>query len=349
MSHGHTTNHHGSDGLAFDPTDPHGATHHEHVIIPRRTLMNVLLVLLFFTLLTVGLSRAEVWAADFFNVVIPQWVNVAIAMSIATVKGLLVLLFFMQLKYDNKLNAIIFSNCIFAVGLFLFFSMIDLGNRGVIYDWKKGEIAVGGTGGISRGSGDSKETVTGGVVNFAREKYLAEWGPEKFDRIKASVKHEHAHHAAAQHAQLQPRRPRLNGRALHNRARGSARPRRRQPRPSGARRARRRRQARAGSRPRRAQGICAQGSRARRPLKSRPAPAARSALADARRPPMTAAPTSRAPDAPAPPRRPIARRAPRSPPRRGFARAPRCVLLVHGRARQQRALGQDPPGLHEGQ
>lgn len=197
MSHGHSTNHHGSDGLTFDPTDPHGATHHEHVIIPRRTLMNVLLVLLFFTLLTVGLSRAEVWAADFFNVVIPQWVNVAIAMSIATVKGLLVLLFFMQLKYDNKLNAIIFSNCIFAVGLFLFFSMIDLGNRGVIYEWKKGEIAVGGTGGVSRGSGDSKETVTGGVVKFAREKYLAEWGPEKFERIKASVKHEHAHHAAA--------------------------------------------------------------------------------------------------------------------------------------------------------
>lgn len=195
MSHAHDA-HHGTDGLAFDPTDPHGATHHEHVIVSPRTLMAVLLTLLFFTLLTVGLSRAEVWAAGYFDVMIPQWVNVAVAMSIATIKGLLVLLFFMQLKYDNKLNSIIFANCIFAVGLFLFFSMIDLGNRGVVYDWKKGEIEVGGLGGVSRGTGDHKETISGGVVNFAREKYLAEWGPEKFERIKASVKHEHAHHGS---------------------------------------------------------------------------------------------------------------------------------------------------------
>lgn len=191
MSHAHGSHH--SPG-AVDPTDPHGDTHHEHVIISKSTLMNVLLVLLFFTVLTVGLSRAEVWAADYFDVVIPQWVNVAVAMSIATIKGLLVLLFFMQLKYDNKLNAIIFANCIFAVGLFLFFSMIDLGNRGVVYPWKQGEISVGGTGGVSRGKGDQKETISGGVVNFAREKYLAQWGPEKFAKIKASVKHEHAHH-----------------------------------------------------------------------------------------------------------------------------------------------------------
>lgn len=197
MSYGHASHTPGPDGLAFDPTDPHGATHHEHVIIPRRTLMAVLMTLLFFTLLTVGLSRAEVWAAGYFNVEIPQWVNVAVAMSIATIKGLLVLLFFMQLKYDNKLNAIIFANCIFAVGLFLFFTTIDLGNRGVIYEWKQGEIMLGGTGGVTRGSGDTKETLTGGVVNFAREKHLAQWGPEKFARIKASVKHEHAHHAAS--------------------------------------------------------------------------------------------------------------------------------------------------------
>ena len=187
---------------ALDPTDPHGATHHEHVIIPKSTLMNVLLVLLFFTLLTVGLSRAEVWAAGYFGIEIPQWVNVAVAMSIATVKGLLVLLFFMQLKYDNKLNDIIFANCIFAVALFLFFSMADLGFRGVVYEWKKGEISLGGTGGVSRGSGDRKETISGNVTHFAREKYLALWGPEKFEHIRASVKHEHPDHSNASTANL---------------------------------------------------------------------------------------------------------------------------------------------------
>lgn len=195
MSHAHDPHSHqhaaAAGAPAFEPTDPHGETHHEHVIVSARTLMAVLLALLFFTVLTVGLSRGEVWAAETFNVNIPQWVNVLIAMSIATVKGLLVLLYFMQLKYDNKLNAIIFANCIFGVGLFLFFTMIDLGNRDAVYDWKKGEIQQGGLGGVSRGSGSRKEDVNTAIVTFAREKWLAEWGPEKFERIRASIKHEH--------------------------------------------------------------------------------------------------------------------------------------------------------------
>lgn len=199
-AHGHNDAH-GHAGAGFDATDPHGNTHHEHVIIPARTLMAVLMALLVFTVLTVGLSRAEMWAADYFNLDIPQWVNVFIAMSIATVKGSLVLLYFMQLRYDNKLNAIIFLNCIFALGLFLFFTMIDLGNRDTIYQWKKGEIRLGGTGGVTRGSGDSVESVNTAVVDFAREKWLAEWGPEKYAAIKATMKHkDHAHHGPESNA-----------------------------------------------------------------------------------------------------------------------------------------------------
>lgn len=195
MSHAHTTGNHGHSGAAvIDSTDPHGETHHTHVIVSAKTLMNVLLILLFFTILTVAASRAEVWAAATFHVEIPQWVNVMVAMSIAVVKGTLVLLFFMQLKYDNKLNAIIFANCIFALGLFLFFTMTDLGNRGAVYEWKKGEIKVGGLGGVTRGRGDHKESIDKGVTQFSREKWLAIWGPEKFAQIEASVKHgDHGH------------------------------------------------------------------------------------------------------------------------------------------------------------
>src|SRR6185295_5729046 len=78
--------------------------HHGHVIVPASTLMAVLILLLFFTLLTVGASQAEEIIATTFHVIIPAWVNVCVALSIAVVKTTLVVLFFMQLKYDNPTN-----------------------------------------------------------------------------------------------------------------------------------------------------------------------------------------------------------------------------------------------------
>src|SRR5215470_7187855 len=111
----------------YDDTDPHhDLPSHGHVIIRPRTLVAVLAALLTFTVLTVFCSRAEVWAAHKFHVEIPQLVNVLIALSIAVVKSILVAMFFMQLKYDAPLNAIIFLFCLFAFTLFLFFSMTDL-------------------------------------------------------------------------------------------------------------------------------------------------------------------------------------------------------------------------------
>jgi cytochrome c oxidase subunit 4 len=130
----------------LDLNDPHHDLHHGHVIIAPRTLVSVLLVLLVFTILTVAASRAEVWVAETFHVIVPQWVNVGGVLLIAVIKSSLVALFFMQLKYDNILNSIIFLFCIFALGLFLFFSMIDLGQRGTNYAWKSGEIQRGGMG-----------------------------------------------------------------------------------------------------------------------------------------------------------------------------------------------------------
>ncbi|MEX2218379.1 MAG: cytochrome C oxidase subunit IV family protein [Phycisphaerales bacterium] len=130
----------------LDLTDPHHDLHHGHVIIAPRTLIAVLTVLLVFTVLTVAASRGEVWIADTFDVHIPQSVNVGVIMVIAVIKSALVALYFMQLRYDSILNSTIFLFCLFAVGLFLFFSMIDLGERGIIYSWKSGEIQRGGQG-----------------------------------------------------------------------------------------------------------------------------------------------------------------------------------------------------------
>jgi len=132
----------------FDPTDPHGTGqgHHGHHIISARTLMTILLILLFFTVLTVALSRGEVWIQDTFDVILPQWLNVIIAMSIATVKATLVCAYFMGLRFDKALNSIIMLICIAAVICFLFFTAIDLGNRDAISPLRATVPTPGGTG-----------------------------------------------------------------------------------------------------------------------------------------------------------------------------------------------------------
>lgn len=128
--------------------DPHGehAHDHGHTIVDWKILVGVLAVLLAFTALTVSASQAERWIADAFDVVLPNWVNVAVAMSIATVKGILVMMFFMQLRYDNLFNTVIMLFCFLAFGLFLGFTAGDLSNRAWIEPWKMRQISAGGLG-----------------------------------------------------------------------------------------------------------------------------------------------------------------------------------------------------------
>lgn len=135
---------------SFDPLDPHGQDDHEHghVVVPMRILVGVLVLLLVFTALTVFASQFEIWISDVFATQLPQWVNVSVAMSIAVVKGLFVVLYFMQLRYDKGLNAIIFAFCLLTVGIFMGFSTLDLFSRGEVYRFQRGEIVTGGTGGF---------------------------------------------------------------------------------------------------------------------------------------------------------------------------------------------------------
>ena len=127
--------------------DEYGHKDHGHVIVPAFTLRAVLTILLFFTLLTVGAAQAEQWVSSTFNVLIPQWVNVFVALSIATVKTVLVVMFFMQLKYDNPMNSLIFVFTVLTVAFFLGFTALDLGNRGTLDPRKSVNIMPGGTGG----------------------------------------------------------------------------------------------------------------------------------------------------------------------------------------------------------
>ena len=208
------------DSGAFDPHDPHGyhaGDTHGHVIVSPFVLLNVLLALLFFTVLTVFFSRAEIWIAGTFNVDVPHWVNVVGALSIAVIKSVLVCLFFMQLKYDNPLNSLIFLFCLFAVALFLGFSSLDLGTQGLIYNWKGKEIVAGGTQvGTPQKAGQVSRSGMP-IVEWARLQWKADWAkdqgyvdsdgnptPTGLARAEDAWQEEFDHHHAASHGHAAP-------------------------------------------------------------------------------------------------------------------------------------------------
>ncbi|MEP6961441.1 MAG: cytochrome C oxidase subunit IV family protein [Acidobacteriota bacterium] len=77
-----------------------------------------LICLLVLTAITVGASRINFGTA-----------NVVIALTIATIKAILVGLFFMHLRWDKPVNAIIMMAGFLFLGIFLTFDLLDLDNR----------------------------------------------------------------------------------------------------------------------------------------------------------------------------------------------------------------------------
>jgi cytochrome c oxidase subunit 4 len=58
--------------------------------------------------------------------------NVVIALVIASLKASLVALFFMHLRWDKPVNAIIFVSSLFFLGLLLMMMLIDRGSRDTV-------------------------------------------------------------------------------------------------------------------------------------------------------------------------------------------------------------------------
>ena len=79
-----------------------------------------LIVLLILTAITVGASYIQFGSGS---------VNVTIALSIATVKAILVALFFMHLLNDKPVNAIIATAGFLFLGVFLMFCLLDFNSR----------------------------------------------------------------------------------------------------------------------------------------------------------------------------------------------------------------------------
>jgi caa(3)-type oxidase subunit IV len=89
-----------------------------HHVLPLSTYLTVGATLLFLTFVTV-------WVAQYqFG----EW-NLIVAMAVAVVKATLVLLFFMHLKYDNKLYTFAFLISIAFLAVFITLTMIDTMTR----------------------------------------------------------------------------------------------------------------------------------------------------------------------------------------------------------------------------
>jgi cytochrome c oxidase subunit 4 len=96
---------------------PHAA--HGHHITPMKTLLGVISALVFLTLITVFTSRIDLGAF-----------NVPLALAIAITKATLVVMIFMGLKYDNKVNTLVLSIGSVFVVVFLTFTLFDTAFRG---------------------------------------------------------------------------------------------------------------------------------------------------------------------------------------------------------------------------
>ena len=91
------------------PDAPHGV----HAV-PRRLLLGVYGLLILCTVITVAVSKIELGDA-----------NIWVALAIALVKGGLVVMYFMHLRWDSPFNGIVLMAALFFVALFIGLALLD--------------------------------------------------------------------------------------------------------------------------------------------------------------------------------------------------------------------------------
>lgn len=94
---------------------------HTHHILPLKLYLTIAGALFFLTIITVLVAQFHFGA----------W-NIVVALGIAAIKGTLVGLYFMHLKYDNKLYMTIFVVSLLFLAVFIGFTMLDTMFRGEI-------------------------------------------------------------------------------------------------------------------------------------------------------------------------------------------------------------------------
>jgi len=88
-------------------------------IVPKSTYYTIFAALMVGTALTVGAAFVDLGA-----------LNTVVALTIAFTKATLVVLFFMHVKYGNKLTWLIIISSVFWLGLLIFITLGDYATRG---------------------------------------------------------------------------------------------------------------------------------------------------------------------------------------------------------------------------
>lgn len=91
---------------------------HEHHILSIKTASLILGLLLFLTAVTVAVSRVDL-----------GFMNVAVALALATTKSLLVITFFMHMKYENRFFKMIVFMCFLLLAIFIGMTFFDIAYR----------------------------------------------------------------------------------------------------------------------------------------------------------------------------------------------------------------------------
>lgn len=92
----------------------------EHHITPFKTYLWVYIALLILTVITVTASRVDLGS---------NLINVLVAMLIASLKAMIVILWFMHQKYETTLNRVTFGLAFFFVFVFFVLSAMDVFTR----------------------------------------------------------------------------------------------------------------------------------------------------------------------------------------------------------------------------
>jgi caa(3)-type oxidase subunit IV len=101
--------------------EPNIHKHHHH-ILPTKAALLIGTTLLILTGVTVGIAHVDLGPLNFL-----------VAMAVASVKALLVALFFMNLWYDRRENAVIFVTSFLFLTIFIVLTATDLFFRGDVY------------------------------------------------------------------------------------------------------------------------------------------------------------------------------------------------------------------------
>lgn len=160
-----------------DTIDPHETLsvqeaheHHAHVT-PFAVMFWVFIVLLALTALTVWSSNIHHFWIGNTLIELGPTAHILMALVIATVKAVLVAMYFMHLKYDTPMNTAVVAATMFAVVLFLGFTLADSATRSVLDRTQHIKAAPGGTSHlvVNPDTGEKTFVAGKGVVAAARE------------------------------------------------------------------------------------------------------------------------------------------------------------------------------------